>query len=167
MDKFINRAVNLAVLVASVAIIYHVARTAYVDRAQTRPVSIAVGTTLADSDQLKFRAARRTLVLVTSSKCPYCRASMPFYKSLTAAAHAAGVRVVGIAAEEVGVHREFLNVNGLYVDDVTSVRDIGIHVSGTPTLILVDSHGIVRASWEGQLSPNKESQTLRLVVSRD
>lgn len=82
---------------------------------------------------------------------------MPFYKRLTDVAHKKGVRVVGVSTEDLGVHRNFLDRNGLYIDGVVSVITNKIQVRGTPTLVVVNRKGVVLSSWEGAVGPTKES----------
>jgi peroxiredoxin len=164
MDKALLRAVNVAVLVACIAIVFQVGRSALREQALAKPDEPISGTTIKDVGGLKFASARSTLILVTHSKCHYCQASLPFYKQLTAAAHAAGVRVVGVSSEDIKVHRDFLEAGGLFLDDVISMKAANIRATGTPTLILVNRQGVIQESWIGQLPADKERHTISAVV---
>lgn len=166
MDKRLDRIVNIAVLVACAAIVFRVGFYAYQSLAPARPLSYARGRTIANTPDLNFNSARRTLILVTSSHCHFCQRSMPFYKRLTSMAHAAGVRVLGLATEDPEVNRDFLLQNGLYVDGVASVKANNVDVHGTPTLIIVDNRGTVIASWEGEIAPRKEKAVEAAVTQK-
>ena len=156
MDRLLNRIVNVAVILACAAVVIHLSLYAYHLRTPAVPPVYAKGAKIPDTKELGFSSAQRTLILVTHSQCHFCQESMPFYKRLTNAAHKEGVRVVGLSAEDLAVHRDFLTWGGLYVDFVGSMAVNGIKVRGTPTLIEVDRRGVVLSSWEGTVSPAKE-----------
>ena len=156
MDKILNRIVNFAVLAACLAVLVHLGLYAYHSRTPSRPPVYAKGTRISDTADLNFGSARRTLILITASKCHFCQDSMPFYKRLTSRAHKLGIRVLGLSAENLDTHREFLAHNGIYTDGVASASLNKVNFHGTPTLIEVDNKGIVITSWEGAVVPAKE-----------
>jgi hypothetical protein len=105
LEKIANVAVLLTCLFVGVRLgvdIYHV----IVPRQSASRYK--AGLKLADSPDLQFVKARKTLVMMTSSHCHYCTASMEFYRRLTLAARAAQTRIVATSMEEPAINREYL-----------------------------------------------------------
>lgn len=67
MDKLFNRIVNFAVLIASIALITHICLYEYRARGQSKKPVYPNGSVIADTADLGFKFAPRTLVLITSS----------------------------------------------------------------------------------------------------
>jgi len=118
--------------------------------------SYQAGQRLTGTSALSFKAAPKTLILVTASTCHYCSESMPFYQHLRGLAQSSGVRMVAVTAEKVDLNRDYLSRNGVTVDSVVSDVDAKVRVAATPTLILVGSDGTILQSWIGKLNPKQE-----------
>lgn len=102
-----------------------------------------------------------TLVLVLSRDCRYCTQSAPFYQRLTrAAAGRPGLHLLAVLPQEVEVGKSYLNELGVAVSDVRQASPSMTGAGVTPTLILVDSNGIVKNSWVGQLATPEENEVL-------
>ncbi|HEY0084050.1 MAG TPA: hypothetical protein VGB61_14830 [Pyrinomonadaceae bacterium] len=108
----------------------------------------------------------QTLLLALSEGCRFCSESAGFYQRL---AGEKGMpdnpRLVAVLPQEVSRGQAYLNNLGVAVDDVKQSTLGAIGVSGTPTLILVDSAGIVQESWVGKLPPEREAEVLRRLHS--
>jgi thioredoxin-related protein len=52
---------------------------------------------------------------------------------------------------------------GVHVDDVKQAQLSTIGVTGTPTLLLVDSTGKVANVWQGKLQPDQEAGVLAVL----
>jgi rhodanese-related sulfurtransferase len=102
-----------------------------------------------------------TLLLVLSTKCTFCAESMPFYKRLVQET-GSRARLIALLPQNVSDARQYLQKNGVMIEDVRQLTPGALGVSGVPTLILADKHGVVRDFWFGKLGPNVES----LVMSR-
>lgn len=111
------------------------------------------------------RGASRTLVIVTSSSCHFCRESLPFYRRLAPSLKAGNTRLVALSWEPPAENRAFLARNGVNVDVADSLRRFDIDVTGTPVLILADQEGKVLKSWIGKLDSSSENDVLRSVVA--
>ena len=101
----------------------------------------------------------RTLLIVLSTGCRYCTASAPFYRRLLdEVALTQRTRLVAVFPQETGDGKKYLAGLNLPIDDVRQVSPISLGAKGTPTLILVDSSGVVIGSWVGQLPSDKEAE---------
>jgi thioredoxin-related protein len=54
-----------------------------------------------------------------------------------------------------------LSKGGLEAQAVFSQKLDALNVSGTPTVLLVDSNGHVERAWEGQLPPREENEVFK------
>lgn len=110
--------------------------------------------------------ARGAILLVISSRCRYCVESLPLYRRISELrSHSpARIRIVTVAADPPGQIRRFLAEQGVASDQVVSAAPGSIGVRGTPTVLVVDSHGRVRESFTGRLSPDAEARLLNLVA---
>lgn len=100
----------------------------------------------------------KTLLLALSSSCRFCTDSAPFYRRLMK--DRGETRLVALFPRGSGEGESYLSNLGVKVDQVeqASLEELGI--SGTPTLILVDTGGKVIRKWEGALPPTSESEVI-------
>lgn len=104
----------------------------------------------------------RTLLLVLQKGCGFCTTSAPFYQRLVKEAAGRGdVRLVAVLPQGEDEGREYLKGLGVEIDDVRQASPSALGARGTPTLILVDSAGLVTDSWVGKLPPDREAEVLR------
>ena len=114
-------------------------------------------------DEIAYGDSDRTALLYVRSTCSYCTDSMPFYQTVTTArttarAHSsASVSLVAVSMEPAEVTRNYLAEHGVEVDRIVSedVRSVP-----TPTLVIVDSEGVVEQSWTGLLRPDAEDEVI-------
>ncbi|HWQ03698.1 MAG TPA: hypothetical protein VNL38_04385 [Candidatus Nitrosotenuis sp.] len=103
----------------------------------------------------------RTLVIALQSGCRYCLESATFYQRLTKMRSRFGAtRMVAVLPHSLENSSTFLMTLGLSVDEIHqgTLQEIG--VQGTPTLLLVNSSGIVTEAWIGKLQPAAEDAVL-------
>ena len=105
----------------------------------------------------------RTIVLALSTRCHFCTESAPFFRKLREKA-GKNVKIVGAFPQPVAEAELYLKGEGVHVDQVKQITLANIGVSGTPTVLLLDSAGIVTNSWVGKLQPVEEDQVLTTVV---
>jgi hypothetical protein len=144
----IDMAANVAVILTCVLVCY-----AIVARLAARPtngplVPYKVGVRMETSPAIHYSKAAWTAVLFVKSTCPYCTQSMGLYREIAAlSAHQTGrLRLVVASPESVDISARYLADNRVGVDRVLQV---GTTVP-TPTLVLADNQGIVRALWVGR-----------------
>ena len=108
----------------------------------------------------------QTVLIVMSTTCQFCEASMPFYARLQQLAdrsnHAIAVVFASLEANELTT--SYLFDRGIKGQTV-SYGPGQLLVNGTPTLLLVNAAGVVTDGWLGQLSRRQETQLLRLLQS--
>lgn len=111
-----------------------------------------------------WQAAPFSVVLQVSATCRFCNESMPFYKRLTDARQSQGAKtpVMVATADAVDVMRKHLEERQVTVDKVLHARleDFG---TGTPTVYIVDSKGVVRRAFLGELDSSGQQELLSIV----
>jgi len=100
----------------------------------------------------------RTLVLVLSTTCHYCKDSVPFYRKLGTTG--TDVKMVAVLPQPVTEAQQYLSGEGVHVDEVKQIPLNNLGVRGTPTLMLVNDVGVVTDVWVGKLPPDQEAQVL-------
>ncbi len=101
----------------------------------------------------------RTLVLAISTQCHFCKDSAPFYRKLEAQV-GKSLRTVAVLPQPVDEAEQFLKGEGVRVSQVKQATMGDIGVQGTPTMLLVDSSGVITKMWVGKLQPEQEQQVL-------
>jgi len=127
------------------------------------PLPYERGSRIGDTSDLLLQRQQRTVIIITSSRCPFCEASVPFYHRLTAVARRSKVRVVALTAEDLAVHSAFLSSEGVSVDAVGSLKTNNIWVPATPTLIVVRKDGVVLNCSVGKLDERAEEQVMGII----
>jgi hypothetical protein len=111
-----------------------------------------------------WQAAPLSVLLQISSTCRFCNESMPFYKQLMAVrqAQSAKVPVIVASADAVAVMRKHLEDRQVIVDKVLHSR-LESFGTGTPTIYIVDSKGMVQRVFMGKLDSSGEKELLSIV----
>jgi thioredoxin-related protein len=127
----------------------------------TREISAGTKIALTDVDWSK---SRQTILIVLSQRCHFCSESMPFYQRLTQEVKDySDTRLIAVLPQPPGEGQKYLDNLGLAIKDVKQAELSSIQVRGTPTLILVDSRGVVTDVWVGKLSSDKETEVISKV----
>ena len=71
-----------------------------------------------------------------------------------------GVKIVAVLPQSVAEAQQYLYGAGLHVDAIrqASLREIGVR--GTPTMLLVNSGGVITMVWPGELQPEEQDKVL-------
>lgn len=111
-----------------------------------------------------WQAAPVSVLLQISSTCHFCNDSMPFYRQLMAARQSAGAKVPVIvaSADAVAVMQEHLAEQQVSVDRVLHSRLEGFGTV-TPTVYIVDSKGLVKRVFVGELNSSGQKELLSIV----
>jgi len=156
-------ALSLLVLVAGVIVL---TKNALLDGNATAPASMAAvsaGETL--SLPVPEDPERRTLVLALSTDCPYCRASLPFYRRVSALSDKRMVRTLALFPSSERIGSEYLASERLTVDFVRQADLSALGIVAVPTVVLVDAKGRIEQTWTGKLSDSQEKQLLEQLRS--
>jgi hypothetical protein len=169
MNKFVKKAelfANVAIIVVAILLAAVLVQSYLLRRptTQARPtVQIRAGTRLSLPD-VDWNYNGKTLVMALSTKCHFCTESAPFYQRVAQErSRNLNLRLVAVFPQQSAESEEYLKGLGVAVDEVKQSELGQFGVSGTPTLILLNNHGIVENSWLGRLNDDKESEVLRLL----
>lgn len=129
------------------------------------PRSLAAGDRLVQVPGIDWSRHRRTLVLALNTGCHFCQDSAPFYQRLTQAQRPAAddVDIVAVFPNDAEAVQQTLKDEGLALRSIAAVELEKFGVTGTPTLILVDSQGRVERTWFGLLTPREELEVMGVV----
>lgn len=106
---------------------------------------------------LSFPRARASLLLVISTKCHFCQESLPFYRALSAD-FKGKADLLAVLPQPQPEAAAFLNAASVQVAQVATASPSQLGVSGTPTLLLLDSSGKVQEVWLGRLDEAGQAQ---------
>ena len=107
---------------------------------------------------IDWHANGKTLLLVLSTTCHYCKESSPFYKRLTR--DAKNIHFIALFPQSIEEARQYLYEHGIQLEEIRQGTLSALGVQGTPTLILVDDAGTVTNTWVGELTSDKEEEVL-------
>lgn len=110
----------------------------------------------------------QTLLVVLSKGCHFCAESAPFYKKLAlTAAERKGLRVISIFPQAVSEAKEYLDQIQVPITDIRQFSLDSIGVRGTPTILLVNQAGVIKAAWLGRLPSDKEAEVLKQITCQE
>ena len=114
-------------------------------------------------DGVDWAATPHTVMLVVRAQCEFCQASMPFYRRLLGQARGrSDLRVIAASTDEPTMLKAALEREGLVVDGVIHVTPGQLHVTGVPTVLLLDGDR-VHQMWRGALGATAERDVLAVV----
>ena len=100
---------------------------------------------------------KKSLVFFLKKDCVYCTSSAPFYRQLIEDASKRNVTSLAILPNSVDEARKYLQYLELPIENVQTGPLSSYKISGTPTVLFVDSQGIVRSAWFGA-QPEREKE---------
>lgn len=153
--RFLDAAASVSMLAASITLVALAIRAAWPP--PPTPTGYRPGDQFVERLTDPIPKVGNTLIVYLRSTCPYCTASMTFYRSLmTAEGRKAKVVVVG--TESVGILRAYGKAHSFEPDDVRTLVADPSKLLATPTLLLVGPDEQVRAVWTGQLAADQEQE---------
>ena len=111
---------------------------------------------------IDFSVAPRTLVMALQTDCQFCQESMPFYRRLLERDTSDVQIVVAAPSTDRGIG-DYLASENVVPDSIVFVGPTSLPVSGTPTLLLADSEGLVTHLWFGQVAVESEAEVFDAV----
>ena len=162
-DIFVNFLTIAVALLVIWVFINH--SSSQITKAENQKLSIG---SLLSTERTGLEQYPATVFFALRSGCHWCEDSASFYRELIPVASAAHIHLVAVTPDSIPEARQFLHSLGMDFSDVREVDFKEFGVSGTPTLVLVDSKGRIQYSWLGKLSPEGEDQVFaRLGLTRD
>jgi len=155
--KWLEIAANVSIVIVAVVIVIVFARSHFLG-SKASPAAIAAGAKLT-GQPVNWHNSPKNVVLVLSTTCHFCKESSGFYRKLVedCRSHARTVAFFPQTSQEA---RAYLNAEDVQVDDVQQANFQSLQIGGTPTLLLVDSNGVVQKVWFGKLPEAKEKEVL-------
>lgn len=162
--KYLDRFANAATLIAVAVFLVLAARGDFSRRTVrvANPSTAVVGTTIA-LPGVQWPVRQDTLVLGISASCHFCKESLPFYKELAARLQGK-VNVIAVLPQRQNEADAFIKGAGIAGVKVVSQNLGSIGVYATPTLLLVDGSGKVKASWVGDLDAEHQGKVIAAVL---
>jgi hypothetical protein len=161
--SYLEIVTNLALLVVAVTIIA-VMISGYLKR--TAPLQLENGFHKGDRlpaiRNVDYGSTDRTLLILMSTKCDYCKLSLPFYAQLADKAKYAStaIQVVAVFPNTAAEVQRYTTSNDLNLRTIPEIRLGELHVSATPTLILTSRDGTIQDFWVGLLSSENQQEVL-------
>jgi Redoxin len=154
-------AANIAIVVVAVVVVAVLAKQYLWPRQPPKaPPGIAAGTKLSIAD-VDWAHNGATLIVALQKGCHFCSESAPFYQRLVNdTKDKTGVKIVAVLPQPFDDARQYLDSIKVPIADVKQEQLSTFGVKGTPTLILVDAHGVVTDSWVGRLPPERETEVI-------
>jgi thiol-disulfide isomerase/thioredoxin len=162
----LDKAANIALIVACLLLIGTLARNYYLSRLPDPSISLGIEkgeqVKLSGDASADTQTAQTTLVLALSTHCGFCQESAPFYQKLAVFKNSspARVRLATVMSEPKEEIEAYLKKQGIAADAVFSMPVSQIGVKGTPTLLLLDGQNKLIESWVGQLNSQEESEVI-------
>ncbi|HXC71154.1 MAG TPA: hypothetical protein VN644_14325 [Pyrinomonadaceae bacterium] len=153
---------NIAIILVAISLMAVLAkRYIFTSGNQTsEQIQSNVGTKVSQLD-IDWSKSDKNLLLVLSNTCHFCTESAPFYQRLVQERTQRDTfRLAAVLPQPVNEGRSYLNGLGVNIDEVKQLSPSAIRIRGTPTLLLVNSAGVVTDEWLGKLPPQKENEVL-------
>lgn len=155
---------NIAVIIAAIALLIFLGRQEWIRHDSP---SIATARSLEGRTirlpGVQFTSQSDTLVMAISTQCHFCRASEPFYKEL-AEKYANRVKLVAVLPQPLREAEQYVHVSIAPNIQVISAPLASLGVTGTPTLLLVNSNGRVQKAWVGKLNDPSQQQVQSALI---
>jgi len=121
-----------------------------------------IGQTLAPLPGYSWSRYPKTLVIAIRRGCPYCDASLPFYRQLGEHERSNMLRahVLLVMPDDASTGSRLLSKGDVEVQGIFGQDLEALEVPGTPTLLLLDSSGRIEREWIGQLTPSGEQDVM-------
>jgi len=161
-QNVLEKTVNVALVLAAVLVVFLAYRAFVRPRLLSKNMIVAgsqadpkIGEFVTNAGQ-PLVGQKGGLVVVIRQGCIYCSESMPFYRELVKTHAPAGPPLIFLMPGSKEANVNYLKSNLGTEEDVQMFSQNSLHVSGTPTLVLLDSSSHIQKVWVGKLSPSQE-----------
>jgi hypothetical protein len=111
-----------------------------------------------------WQAHEKNIILALSTTCHFCTESAGFYRELVQSCKQQHVRTIAVLPQSTKDAELYLKNEGVVVDEIRQVTLPEVEINSTPTLLFVDSHGVVKNAWFGKLPKDKEKEVFTKLV---
>lgn len=162
----VKQILDVVATVATLGVLAYLSYTFYQDRSNQSSAMASLKkrqqqTAITKLPDIDYGLRRATVLVAITTKCDYCRQSMPFYRTLQSNAEADGsnMQLVFISPEQRELVQLFLATNSVHAEVQTV--DFAEHgIGATPTLVMVDRAGHLMRQWRGRLSNEQQADLL-------
>jgi hypothetical protein len=161
LRRFLEVSANLGIVIVALIIVGNFVASKW--RTNRDVDTLTTGSKVSLSD-VKWEDGS-TLVLALQRGCRYCDESAPFYRRLWQQRSGSEPRMIAVVPGDKAEVGKYLNELGVAVDGIVNASLADIHVSATPTLLLVDRSGRVSNVWVGKLDSNRENDVIQRVFN--
>lgn len=124
------------------------------------------GKPLAQIPTIDYQSNKRTLLIVLNTNCKYCSESAPLYRKLMDQnSQSSKLHIVAIFPNRADEVSQFMKTHELKMEAVTDIQLDTLRLSGTPSLILVNSAGEINDFWVGKLTESEAEHVLLSLAS--
>jgi peroxiredoxin len=110
-----------------------------------------------------WKQNKKSLAFFLKKDCAYCASSAPFYRQLIEDASKRNVTSLAILPNSVDEANKYLQYLELPIENVQTGSLSSYKITGTPTVLFVDSQGIVRSVWFGAAAEREKEMRDKLV----
>lgn len=151
---------NVLVIIVSISILTVLTRNIWKTKPVTSVSKIAKGMTLAKIPGIDYAENENILFLALNTQCKYCTRSIPFYKKILEASKnsISKVKVIALFSDKKDEVEHYLHSQELSIAAISEINFDQLKIEHTPSLILVDSKGVVLSLWTGKPSEASEAK---------
>jgi thiol-disulfide isomerase/thioredoxin len=161
LTRRIETVANVVVIVVGLVVLFVAVKIYVLPRFKENPAPpISVGSRISLGN-IDWKKNGETLILALSTSCRFCSESAPFYQRLVKETEGKQLKLVAVLPESPEDSSRYLTSLNVSIGDVRQVLIRSLGVTGTPTLILVNGEGKVKAVWAGKLQPDQENEVLK------
>src|ERR1041385_230039 len=161
--KSIGVAANLGIILVAAACVFFLAKKHMHDGSSTRH-AISIGTRFSLTN-VNWQSSEKNLVLALSTGCQFCTESSGFYRALLDECRRWHVRTIAVLPQPNREAKFSLQNQGVIVDEIQQAALPDLDISATPTLLLIDTRGIIKNIWIGKLPSEKEREVIAKLTS--
>ncbi len=152
-------ATNIAIVaVAAVVLVTYFTRT-HVSSSSSAPAATLRGSHI-DLTKFSSTPAKLNVVLALSTTCHFCEQDADLYRGLSQIQTTGKTRLFAVFPQKTADASLYLDQHGIRVDSVQSSSLSDYKISATPTILFVDSRGMVTDAWVGSLEEKQKSKVL-------
>lgn len=159
-DKPLEKLSNVAVILVAVVVIFTLLRH---DLAPSRSPDRGFTASSITLRSITNTPSKLNLVLGISTVCPFCERNVDFYKTLSNLTAPGKLALYTIFPQSAQDAQVYLNQKHITPTGVISSPLSNYQITGTPTLLLLDSSGRVEHSWVGALSSSRQAEVLKAI----
>ncbi|HEV2417733.1 MAG TPA: hypothetical protein VGX94_08020 [Terriglobia bacterium] len=161
-SKALDRYSNLAVIIVAFVFIAWFVESHFIARRVITPNTSPVGKRI-NLSSVSQPPALENVVLGLSTVCHFCQMNTDLYKHLAGMEAPGRISVVAVIPQSESEAKQYLAKDGLQASFLAGKPLSTYDITGTPTILLLDSKGIIRKAWIGALTPTQQNDVISTV----